>query len=81
MKDFFHVKAGKSALNSLSEIIAILILLHDSHTENLSFMEKGLGEVDIYLFLTCNDPTLLNFYIDLIQSQKVDRKFEVENVF
>lgn len=44
-------------------------------------MEKGLGEVDIYLFLTCNDPTLLNFYIDLIQSQKVDRKFEVENVF
>lgn len=44
-------------------------------------MEKGLGEVDIYLFLTRNDPTLLNFYIDLIQSQKVDRKFEVENVF
>lgn len=57
-----------------------MILLHDSHIENLSFMKKGLGEVDMYLFLTCNDPTLLNFYIDLIQSHEVNRKFKVGNV-
>lgn len=49
--------------------------------ENLSFMERGLGEIDIYLFLTCNDPTLLNFYIDLIQSHQANRKFKVENAF
>lgn len=52
-----------------SEIIATLILLHDSHIENLCSMGKGLGEEDLYLFLAYNDLTLLYFCVGLIQSQ------------